>query len=169
MRRYFLLKRADMVWWWKLCSMKKLKVYVGCALAYSPEEYKKEVYSFKEELSKIPWIHLFEFCKPSPGKTQSDLDPGFIYYNDIIEGVGGSDVVIGELSYPSTGLGGELMSAMKDNTRTMMFAKEGIIVSKLWVGAPTYNANASFSWYKESFLEILPQLLIELQTIYSKI
>lgn len=68
----------------------KLKIYFGCALAHSPEEYKKEIASFKKRLSEIEWVDLFEFCVPPPGQRQSDLPVGEIYKNDIIEGVGNS-------------------------------------------------------------------------------
>lgn len=150
--------------------MKKLPIYFGCALAYAPEEYKKEIASFKAKLAAIPWIHLFEFCVPKEGEQQSSLDPAYIYHNDIIEGVGRSFVVLGDLTYPSTGLGAELAVAMREHkVRTMMFAKEGVVVSKLWIGAPTHNPHTSFVWYKESLSELYEEIVSELQIEYNKV
>lgn len=143
---------------------------MGCALAYSPERYKKQIYKFKDELKKYSWINLFEFCKPAPGKRQSTLPPGVIYENDIIKGVGKAHIIIGELSYPSSGLGAELAVAMREHKiRTAMFAKKGRIVSMLWVGAPDHNRHATFTWYKKSIMEHFDDIIEELKMIHLSI
>lgn len=157
--------------------MKLLNVYFGCALAYSPEEFKKDIYAAKDKLREIPWIKLFEFCTPDPGKQQSDLPAEDIYDNDINIGVGNAHVVIGDLTFPSTGLGGELMAGMcVSKVRVMMFARETIknerggeektIVSKVWLGAPHHNHNASFEWYKNSVHEKIEFIIAELSRIH---
>jgi hypothetical protein len=158
--------------------MKKIKIYFGCALAYGPEEYKKEIASFKAELSAIPWVELFEFCVPPEGQKQSNLSPEIIYKVDIIDGVGSADVVLGDLSYPSSGLGGELGIAIREHkVRTMMFARRKIInaegqeeenvVSKLWIGAPAHNPHASFQWYERNIKEMFDIILHELKRVHT--
>lgn len=160
--------------------MKKLSIYFGCALAYGPKEYKKEISSFKAKLSALPWIELFEFCAPLEGQKQSSLSPEIIYKVDIIDGVGNAYVVLGDLSYPSSGLGGELGIAIREHkVRTMMFARKKIIdaegeekeniVSKLWVGAPAYNPHASFQWYEKNIEEMFDVIVSELKKIHSEL
>lgn len=159
--------------------MNKLPIYFGCALLAGTEEYRQRITVFKKRLSDIPWILLYEFCTPLPGEAQSRLLPHKIYENDIIDGVGQSLVVLGDLTYPSTGLGGELAIAMREHkVRTMMFAcrftkmldgeKVPTSVSKLWLGAPFHNPNASFEWYEESLDELFEKIISELSLIFKR-
>ena len=158
----------------------KLNIYFGCALAFGPKEYKLEIASIKKKLSNLPWIQLFEFCTPPSGQLQSDLTPEIIYETDIITGVGSAHVVLGDLSYPSTGLGGELGIAMREHkVRTMMFARKKIknadgeeedtIVSKLWIGAPAHNPHASFVWYERNIEEVFEKIVSDLKEEYEKL
>lgn len=158
--------------------MKKLPIYFGCALLAGPIDYQKRIADFKKRLSDIPWIKLFEFCVPPPGERQSTLSPAEIYKNDILEGVGGSFVVLGDITYPSFGLGLEIGVAMREHkVRTMMFAQKFLtendkkvenVVSKLSIGSPEYNTHASFVWYEESLNEVFDLILVELKIQYDK-
>lgn len=158
--------------------MKKLPIYFGCALLAGPMDYQKRIAIFKKRLSDIPWIKLFEFCVPPPGEKQSNLSPSEIYKNDILEGVGGSFVVLGDITYPSLGLGLEIGVAMREHkVRTMMFAQRLItengkkvenVVSKLGIGSPFHNPHASFKWYEESLDELFDEIIYELKKAYER-
>ncbi len=158
--------------------MKQLPIYFGCALAYGPEDYKQRIASFKKRLSEIPWIKLFEFCVPPAGQKQSNLSPGEIYKNDILDGVGRSFVILGDVTYPSFGLGLEIGVAMREHkVRTMMFAQRLIIeneneieniISKLGIGSIDYNPHASFNLYDRNLDELFEMIVSELKIQYDK-
>ena len=87
--------------------MKKLKIYVGCALKFAPEEFKQEIELFKQELKERLNCEILEFLVDD---TATDED---IYRNDIVHCVASADVIIAELSYASTGLGYEIATAIE--------------------------------------------------------
>lgn len=148
--------------------MKKVKVYIGCALTHAPMTYKRQISDFKIALQAVPWIEVLEFVSSLGVKAEPHKDPLHIYTNDIHGCVGTAQVIIGELSYPSTGLGWELGTAAEHHgIRVMMCAKEGRDVSYLPRGAAMHknNAHLTFHWYKKSPLELLPYFLAEIGKI----
>ncbi|MDB5255163.1 MAG: hypothetical protein JWL92_539 [Candidatus Nomurabacteria bacterium] len=151
--------------------MGKLKVYIGCALSHAPKEYKLRIHSFKSELQKIPWIEVLEFVGALNEEPDPTREPLHIYTNDIHHCVGRAVAIIGELSMPSTGLGWELSTAVEKHCiRTMMCAKSGSNVSYVPLGAPLHekNPHATFHWYEDSVLELLPYFLEELKKLHEK-
>lgn len=147
-----------------------VKVYVGCALTHAPKRYKKQIAIFKNLLRNVPWIQVLDFV--TANSLSEVPDPLHIYTHDIHDCVGKADVIIAELSYPSTGLGWELgTSVEKHGIRTMMYIKKKILLSSLPKGAPLHqrNKHVSLDTYERSIVELLPDVLKELETVHKKI
>lgn len=87
--------------------MKKLKIYVGCALKFAPEEFRQEIELFKQVLKERINCEILEFLVD---EKATDED---VYHNDISHCVASADVIIAELSYASTGLGYEIATAIE--------------------------------------------------------
>jgi hypothetical protein len=135
--------------------MQKLRVYVGCGLTHAPKKYKKDIVDFKEKLGTIPWIMVLEFVTPT--SVLPDPDPLHIYTNDIHACVGTAHAMLAELSYPSTGLGHELGTAIeKHGIRTLMCARKDALISHLPQGAPLHerNKHVSLRYYESSIMEL---------------
>jgi hypothetical protein len=150
--------------------MEKIKVYLGCALTHSPVRYKKKIKAFKLELQKIPYIEVLEFINSLDGVPDPAKNPLHIYTNDIHDCVGCAKVIIGELSFPSTGLGYELSTAIeKHGIRTMMCAQKNAEVSYLLKGVVMHQNNecATFHQYEKSIIELLPYFLKEITLLYA--
>ena len=149
--------------------MKNIIIYVSCALTHAPQEYKDDIEAFKGELRKVPGVTVLDFCPPAPGEKQTKLSPKEVYQKDINEGVAVADLIIAEVSLPSTGLGLELGKAIGEyKIPTLLFAKKGAVVSKLILGIPTHVTTAPFAEYSESLLEMLPGIAMYLE-YYRKI
>ena len=152
--------------------MKKVKVYVGCGLTHAPQEYKDEIDAFKDELKKVEWIEVLDFLgKLKPESPSEKNRPLNVYTHDIHNCVGTCQVIIADLSYPSTGLGYELATSVeKHGVRAIMCAGELFRVSDLLMGVPFHpnNPHATFHQYKKSILELLPYFLEELQKLHEE-
>lgn len=151
--------------------MKKIRVYIGCALTHAPESYKKDIQLFKKEFKKHTGIRILNFLGPKKKGESKRSHARRVYKKDIKNCVGTCHVMIGELSLPSTGLGYELATLIeKHGLRTMMCARRGTKVSNLPYGAPLHvdNPHASFKWYKKSIIELLPYFIKELELLHSK-
>lgn len=146
--------------------MRKLKIYVSCSLTHAPEEYKENIKILIKELQKIDFVEILEFCSPLPGQQQSVFDALDVYHNDIHECVEHADVLISEISLPSTGLGFELGTAMeKHSTHVIMLAHNDAVVSKLILGAALAHG-ASVYRYNQSIMEHMPDLVTQLKHLY---
>lgn len=150
--------------------MKKINVYVGCGLTHAPRRYKQQIASFKDKLREIPWIIVLDFV--TTNSLKQIPDPLLIYTNDIHDCVGVAHVIIGEVSYPSTGLGWELgTSVEKHSIRTIMCVKRKSLLSNLPKGAPLHqqNGHVSLDIYEKSIMELFPYFIQELQKVYEMI
>ncbi len=148
---------------------KKIRVYIGCGLTHAPQLYKDEITSFKNELRKFPWIEVLDFLGPKRERESKKSHAKRVYEKDIKDCVEQCDVMIGELSLPSLGLGYELAVIVeKLRLRTIMCAKRGAKVSNLPYGAAFYkeNPHASFRWYSKSILSLLPFFVEELELLH---
>ncbi len=150
--------------------MKKLKVYVGCALTHAPQEYKDMIADFKDWLRNHNWIEVLDFVGALEGKPQADDAPAHIYKHDIHNCVMRAHVVVGEISYPSLGLGWELATIIEKKRKlTIMLAQQSALVSKLPQGAVAHNKHAVFYRYVLSLKEINYTVLDMLQKEHKKI
>ncbi len=146
--------------------MEKLKIYVSCSLTHAPEDYKENIKMFIKELKKNDFVEILEFCSPLPGQQQSVFDALDVYHNDIHDCVEHANVLISEISFPSTGLGFELGAAMeKHGTGVIMFAQNEAVVSKLILGAAIAH-NSPVYRYDQSIMEHMPSLLTKLKQLY---
>ncbi len=150
-----------------------VKLYVGCGLTYAPQEYKDQIASFKNKLRSIEWIEVLDFWNANSASNGKQPDSHEIYCTDIHECVGNAHAMIGELSYPSTGLGWELATSIeKHGIRVLMCAHKDALVSHLPIGASLYDVNkrsTSFIRYKESIEELIPFFLEELKIVQKNI
>lgn len=147
--------------------MEKIKVYVGCGLTHAPKRFKAQIENFKNELRKIPWIIVLDFV--TKNSISENPDCLHIYTNDIHDCVGNAEALIGELTYPSTGLGWELGAAVeKHSLRTLMCMKRNKLVSFLPQGAPlhTQNHHVSINMYEKSIMELFDYFVNELKKVY---
>jgi len=102
------------------------KVYFACALAYSTQEYRDEVANLKDLLRKHFEIGDFYGFIPT-------ADPKIIFEHDINQ-VQNCDMVIAECSYPSTGMGIEIGTALALNKPVIAIAKNDLEVSAMITG-----------------------------------
>jgi dTMP kinase len=115
--------------------MKKLKIYVSCALKHASESYKNMIAEFKKRLAAETGHEILEFVTNPDQKT-----PEEIYDNDIPKCVMISDVIIADLTHPSTGLGYEMATKIElQMGRVIGLAKEGTEISKFILGVPNFS------------------------------
>jgi hypothetical protein len=88
--------------------MRKVKVYVGCALTGAPVEFTEQVSVFKKQLqAEIPECEVMEFLGLIKGDERD------VYRWDIRECVGKADFFIGFCDVAAIGLGYELATAIE--------------------------------------------------------
>ncbi len=140
--------------------MKKIIVYVGCALTYAEEEFKRSIELLKFTLKSMDNVTVLEFVGLVNG-TSVD-----VYEHDIHNCVEKCDLFIAECSYPSIGLGWELGTAVeKDKKHVLAVAKDGIKVTRLVLGAECErNLNYSFKTYSY-FGELLDICISKIEEI----
>jgi hypothetical protein len=80
--------------------MKKIKLYVGCALNNAPKEFIDGVLSLRKELTKDPVYEVLEFLGPG--------EPQAVYDTDIKACVMRADAMLAVCDVPSLGLGYEM-------------------------------------------------------------
>jgi hypothetical protein len=133
--------------------MPKVKLYVGCALTFAGSRFKKQIQKLKIELKKDPRIKLLEFLGLSDG---SDTD---VYVHDIKHCVKKADIILGEVSYASIGLGWELGTAIEArHIHALICKRKSKKVSRLITGACKARGNKSrLVFYEyEDILELIP-------------
>lgn len=142
----------------------KVRVYVGCGLTHAPPSYKKKIASFKDSLRKIPWIEVLDFV--TGNSVVENPDQKHIYLNDIHDCVGTAHAMIGDLSYPSTGLGWELGTSIEKHCiRVMMCANERSLVSNLPIGAALHHSHVTFHQYKGNISALFEYFVQELYAL----
>ncbi len=135
--------------------MKKIKIYVGCALTFAGKRFKDQIQKLKNEIKKDPKITLLEFVGLMAG---SDTD---VYVHDIRKCEKGADIFLAEVSYPGTGLGWELGTAVEGRSiPVLMVKKRNKKVSRLITGACKARGNKSRTNFYEydDILEVVPLL-----------
>ncbi|MBU0611882.1 hypothetical protein KKA39_02325 [Patescibacteria group bacterium] len=141
--------------------MKIIKVYVGCALTYAGEDFKRDIEFLKIFLRSIKGVEVLEFIGLVNGT------PVDVYEHDIHNCVGGGDLIIAECSFPSTGLGWEIGTAVeKHKKHVLAVAKADAKVTRLVIGAQCErNPNYSFQTYDslEKLFDICTKKIKQIQ------
>lgn len=109
-----------------------MKIYLANSLTLAPEEFKQGMLDFREKL-KIGH-EIFEYLGTTEG---SALD---VFTHDI-QCVKDCDMVLAEVSYPSTGVGIEIVTALQAGKKVLAFAKQEAKVSRMVLGMnfPNYK------------------------------
>src|SRR3989338_4474192 len=104
-----------------------LKLYIGCSLTHSPEDFKDLVLNLKEKLRAD--YEVFEFLGLTNG-TPTD-----VYNEDIGRCVARCDFFVAICDHPSLGLGYEMGTALEKYSKpTLGLAHETSNVSRLVLG-----------------------------------
>lgn len=104
-----------------------MKVYVGCSLTQSPDDFKRDVGALKDALRSE--YEVMDFVGTTAGT------PRDVYLWDIHECVAACDAFIAVCDHPSIGLGYELSVAVeKLGKPTLALAHSGATVSRMVLG-----------------------------------
>lgn len=107
-----------------------MKLYVGCSLLHASEEFRQDIEALKKDLEKD--YKVLQFLGLGGGTAEE------IYRHDI-DCVKSADIFVAECTYPSTGLGIELGTAIADKKPIIALAKEGAKVSGMVLGIDLPN------------------------------
>ena len=139
-----------------------MKIYIGTSLTHASQEHRDLIKEIRDEIAKIDNVEILEFFSDPKDfdKPQSVSD---IYNHDIHHCIANADIFIAECTYPSTGLGWELGTAVeKRGILTIALAKKGSRVTRLLLGAEgEKNKNFYFREYKDKddFIKIVKSFI----------
>ncbi len=105
--------------------MKRLNIYVGCSLTHATEAFKNAIEDLKKELRNEHIVT--DFLGLEKGNERDAYE-----YN--IENVKNCNLFVAECSYPSTGLGVEIGTALNLNKPIIAVAHKDAKVSRLVQG-----------------------------------
>jgi hypothetical protein len=111
--------------------MKRLKIYVGCALTSVPSEKRAEFETRVNEVKKMLKAdhEVLEFVGLTNGTSRD------VYMHDIHDCVAKADLFIALCDYPGTGLGYELCYAIEvKNIPTLALVQKDATVTRLVEG-----------------------------------
>lgn len=122
---------------------KDILIYVGCALTHADKYFRQNIELLKDHLKSMEGVKVLEFMGLVDGTS---ID---VYEHDIHNCVEKANLFIAECSYPSTGLGWELGTAVeKYGKHVLAIAKAEAKVTRLVIGAECKkNPNYSFQIY----------------------
>ena len=139
-----------------------MKIYIGTSLTHASQEHRDLIKEVRDEIEKIEGVEVLKFFS-DPQDFDAQQSAQDIYNHDIHNCVANADIFIAECTYPSTGLGWELGTAIeKHKIPTLALAKEGDKVTRLLLGAECEkNPNFVFKIYKtkEEFLELAKEFI----------
>ncbi len=110
------------------------KIYVWCALTHASPEFREEIRGFKDSLRSM--CHVLDYTGVIDSGTITAED---IYQHDrwcVID----CDVFVAECSYPSTGLGYEIATAVEHHKKILLIAREDAVVTRMILGIPPEKA-----------------------------
>lgn len=119
-----------------------MKVYVGCALTHSPEDFKKSVQKFKAKLKAMDHESL-EFIGTLKGT------PKDVYLWDIAHCLKKSEAFIAICDYPAIGLGFELGAAQADKKPVLALAHKDSQLTRLVAGLAEVEPNVTLVRYSK--------------------
>lgn len=112
----------------------KKKMYIGCALTHASPEFRDEIAGFKDLLRPI--FDILDSKWVIDGWTISATE---IYEHDR-SCVLACDIFVAECSYPSTGLGYEIATAVEYGKAILLIAHEDAVVTRMILGIPQQKA-----------------------------
>lgn len=123
---------------WQFLSQKaepsKKKMYIGCALTHATPESRHQITEFKDSL-RIDF-DILDFTWVMDGWAISATE---IYEHDRWC-VTACDIFVAECSYPSTGLGYEIATAVEYGKEILLIAHEDAVVTRMILGIPQHKA-----------------------------
>jgi nucleoside 2-deoxyribosyltransferase len=102
-----------------------MKSYLTNSLTHASEEYKLEMLKMRELLKQK--YEVLEYLGLVNGNATD------VFRNDI-ECVRSCDILLAEVSYPSTGQGFEIASALDLDKKVLAFAKQNAVVTRMILG-----------------------------------
>lgn len=137
--KHMIISMCFFFWYyWLMDKIKKIKIYVTCALTQAPEEFRREIEKLKDSLRG--GYEILDFVG-LVGGTATDV------YKYDTECVKSCDLLVAICDYPSTGMGYEIGFALSLNKQILAVGKEGAKITRLVLGVdhPAYT----FSRYRE--------------------
>jgi len=110
------------------------KIYIWCALTHASPEFREEIALFKDSLRTE--FDILDFTWVVDGWVKSATE---IYEHDrwcVID----CDIFVAECSYPSTGLGYEIATAVEHHKNILLIAREDVVVTRMILGIPPEKA-----------------------------
>jgi hypothetical protein len=130
-----------------MTTLKKKKLYVGCALSHLPQDKKEEFLAMISEIRKElnARFETLEFLGTGPATPEE------VYQKDIVECVGNADCMLAIWDYASGGLGYETCFAVeKLRIPVLAMAHINSSVSRLILGIHGEGKRYIFSRYSAS-------------------
>ncbi len=106
------------------------KIYVWCALTHATLEFRQQISDFKNSLRER--FEILDFVGVTDGWT---ISPQEIYAHDrncVLD----ADILVAECSYPSTGLGYEIATAIDHGKKVILIAHQDALVTRMILGIP---------------------------------
>jgi len=127
-----------------------MKIYIGTSLTHASQEHRDLIKEVRDEIEKIEGVEILKFFS-DPQNFDAQQSAQDIYSHDIHNCVANADIFIADCTYPSTGLGWELGTAIeKHKIPTLALAKKGAHVTRLVLGAECdKNKNFVFKEYED--------------------
>jgi nucleoside 2-deoxyribosyltransferase len=107
-----------------------MKIYLANSLSHASEEYKWEMVKLRSELKKN--YEVLEYL----GLINGDAAEVFEHDIDCIKNC---DLLLAEISYPSTGLGFEIATALNLGKKVLAIAKQDAKVTRMILGVNHSN------------------------------
>src|SRR5436305_766185 len=101
------------------------KIYVGCSLTHSPDEFRDAIDLLKKKLAEK--YEVLEFLGLIKGTAQEVFDWD-------TKCVRGCDLFLADCTYPALGLGYEIGVALENNKPTIAIAGKEAKVTRLLLG-----------------------------------
>src|SRR5690242_15445014 len=128
-----------------------MKLYVGCSLSHSTDEFKDSVEQLKAALRQAGH-EVFDFVGLVKGT------PKDVYEWDIHHCVADCDVLIAICDEPSIGLGYELCETIRLGKPVLAVAHADATVTRLVQGAAEVEPNLTFVRYNDLVADVLTHL-----------
>jgi nucleoside 2-deoxyribosyltransferase len=142
--------------------MKSVKIYLGCSLTNSPEDFRKDIVELKKFLQEKYTLLEF-FSDPIGVNNQSqEIDYCRQIYEFDKNCVESCDLFLAEITHPSLGEGMELAFAVNKNKPILAIAKHAAQISRMVVGITAPNFSLLRYSNSDEILHAVEAKLIEL-------
>lgn len=142
--------------------MKSIKIYLGCSLTNSPEDFRKEIVELKKIL-QAKYTLLEFFSDPISINDQSqEIDYCRKIYEFDKNCVENCDLFLAEITHPSLGEGMELAFAINKNKPILAVAKHNARISRMVIGITVANFSLLRYSNSDEILQAVETKLTEL-------